>query len=536
MAITSQSIFLSYCREDSDFTQQLVADLKAAGADVWIDQLDIEPGVQWDATVEEALKRCSVLLVILSRASVKSGNVRDEVSFALSKQKRVIPILHRECQIPFRLARLQQIDFRSEYDYGLKALLKALTTSVAAKQSKSTMDEADKRRFKAGKAISDSAGTRAQRRPKLVTNSGEYTFYPVILAGGRGTRFWPLSRRRMAKQLLPLNSSKSMIQETVARLRPMAKPRQFWVITNNDLHDAIAYQLKGLEKQQIIAEPVGRNTAPAIGLAAFLLRRIDPQAVIGLFPSDHVITDEVRFREDIRLAAEIAAGGENIVVIGIPPTRPETGYGYIETRGHAQQGALQVRHFTEKPAPVKAEQFLKAGNYYWNSGMFVWSARTLTNALNEHLPETTPLLEEIASSYGTQRFKKTFARLYPKCENISVDYAVLEPRSAKGEGKSGIYCIPANFGWNDLGSWAAFYEHKSAGKGNENVIRAQNSFTLNAQGNLVHAPQRFVAAVGVNNLVVVETDDALLITTREHSQYVAEVVRHLDAKKLNNLI
>jgi mannose-1-phosphate guanylyltransferase len=365
---------------------------------------------------------------------------------------------------------------------------------------------------------------------------GKYAFYPVILAGGRGTRFWPLSRKRMAKQLLPLNSEKSMIQETVERLRPLAQTKQFWIITNGDLRDAIVRQLKGLEKKQIIAEPAGRNTAPAIGLAAFLLARLDPAAVIGMFPSDHVIENQKRFSEDIKRAAAIAGKGANIVVIGIPPTRAETGYGYIEAGGQSAKGVLQVRRFTEKPTAEVAEQFLRAGNFFWNSGMFVWGARTLADALGEHLPKTAPLLEEIAASYGTRRFERTFARLYPKCENISIDYAVLEPRSAKGEGKSGIYCIPAGFGWNDLGSWTALYEHRSSGKDGENVIQAGQSFTLDAEGNFIHSKRKFVAAVGVKNLVVVETEDALLITTREHSQDVGKVVKHLDEKKLKHLV
>ena len=370
-----------------------------------------------------------------------------------------------------------------------------------------------------------------------MATSDKFSFYPVILAGGRGTRFWPLSRKRMAKQLLPLNSKKSMIQETAERLAPLAKAKQFWIITNEDLRPAILRQLKGLPKKQIIAEPVGRNTAPAIGLAAFLLERSDPTAVIGMFPSDHVIVDEKHFRDDISRAARIAAAGENIVVIGITPTRAETGYGYIEVGEPWQKGVLQVRRFTEKPLPEVAEQFVKAGNFFWNSGMFIWSARTLANALREHLPNTAPLLEKIAASYGSRSFEKTFAKLYPKCENISVDYAVLEPRSAKGEGKSRIYCIPANFGWNDLGSWTALYEHRNLGKSDaDNVIVSERSFTLNAEGNFIHSKRKFVAVVGVKNLIVVETDDALLITTHEHAQDVGKVVKHLDEQKLKRLV
>ncbi len=361
-------------------------------------------------------------------------------------------------------------------------------------------------------------------------------FYPVILAGGRGTRFWPLSRRKRAKQMLALDGDRSMIQQTVERLLPLADAKRFWIITNQDLRDGIARQLPGLPKKQIIAEPIGRNTAPAIGLAAFILLRHDPDAVIGMFPSDHVIGDEKEFRRVIKKAAGIAASGENMVVMGIRPYRVETGYGYIEAGQAVTAEQFNVRRFTEKPDKATAEKFIAAGNYYWNSGMFVWSARTLANALREHLPNTSPILEEVAAAYGTRKFEPVFKKLYPKCENISVDYAVLEPRSAKGEQQSHLYCIPSDFGWNDLGSWAALFEHHAAKKAHHgNVIRGKDFFVLNAQGNYVHSPKKFVATVGVSNLVIVETDDALLITTRERAQDVGKVVKYLDEKKMVKL-
>jgi mannose-1-phosphate guanylyltransferase len=367
-------------------------------------------------------------------------------------------------------------------------------------------------------------------------NSSISNFYPVILAGGRGTRFWPLSRKRRAKQLLPLNSERTMVQETVDRLLPLAPNGKFWIITNSDLRDPILQQLPALSPNQVLAEPIGRNTAPAIGLAAFLLGRIDPNAVIGMFPSDHVIFDEPRFHTDVARAVEIAASGPNIVVMGIQPTRPETGYGYIEVGASTKDGDIQVVRFTEKPDLVDAKKFVTAGNFYWNSGMFVWGARTLSDALREHLPNTAFILEQIAASYGTPAFGETFAALYPKCENISIDYALLEPRSKKGEGKSGIYCIPATFGWNDLGSWTALYEHRTANQSGEpNVISASEKFELDASGNFVHS-NKFVAVVGVHDLVVVETEDALLITTRDKAQDVGKVVAHLDKQNLTDLV
>ena len=363
-------------------------------------------------------------------------------------------------------------------------------------------------------------------------------FYPVILAGGRGTRFWPLSRKKRAKQLLALDGKQTMIQQTVARLAPLAPAKQFWIITNEDLRPEILRQLPKLRREQVVAEPVGRNTAPAIGLAAFLLQRLDPDAVLGLFPSDHVIENGKRYQEVLQEAIEIAAAGENIVVLGVEPTRAETGYGYIEAGSLASGDARHVRRFTEKPNLERAEEFLRTGNFYWNSGMFLWSARTLTNALKEHLPKTAALLEKIAADYGTRKFAGTFHRLYPKCENISVDYAILEPRSAKGEQMSNIFCLRGDFGWNDLGSWTALHEHQRARQTppDGNLISGQGIFTLNATGNYVHAPGKFVAVVGVNDIVVVETEDALLVTTRGNSQDVGKVVKHLDERKLKKLV
>lgn len=366
------------------------------------------------------------------------------------------------------------------------------------------------------------------------------SFYPVILAGGRGTRFWPISRRSRAKQLLTLDGKHTMMQQTVARLAPLAPMRRFWVITNDELRPEILKQVRRLHAQQVLAEPVGRNTAPAIGLAAFLLLRFDPAAVLGMFPADQVAADETRFRKVVQQAATIAGAGENVVVLGIRPTRAETGYGYIETGEQMAPGILRVRRFTEKPNAARAAEFLRSGNHLWNSGSFVCSARTLTKALREHLLETAARLEKIAATHGTGKFASTLRREYPKCQHISIDYAVLEPRSAKGAAASKLYCIPADFGWTDLGSWASLYEHEAGAGGkadaDANVIHGASSFALEAGGNYVHAPGKFVAAVGVKDLVVVETADALLITTRDRAQDAGKVVKFLEEKKRKDLL
>jgi mannose-1-phosphate guanylyltransferase len=365
-------------------------------------------------------------------------------------------------------------------------------------------------------------------------------FAPVILAGGSGTRFWPRSRRARAKQVLALDGERTMIQQTVERLLPLAAASDVWVITNGLLDGVIAEQLPELARAKILSEPVSRNTAPACALAAFLLERTAPETVIGIFPSDQVVKDGARFAEVMRAGVEVAASGAKIVVVGVPPTRAETGYGYVEL-GEVVEGpepgvaVRRVKRFTEKPDRVRAEAFVASGNYAWNGGIFLWSARTLAGAIREHCGAMAPLLEKIAAAWGRDDFERVFAEVYPECENISVDYAVLESRSAKGEGRSEIYCVPGDFGWNDLGSWAALHEHLTDG-GMETVVEGAGSVAIDAARNYVYAPGKMVAMVGVSDLVVVETEDALLITTRERSQDVGKVVAELKGRGEGSLI
>jgi mannose-1-phosphate guanylyltransferase len=378
----------------------------------------------------------------------------------------------------------------------------------------------------------------------------EQKFAPVILAGGSGTRFWPRSRKARAKQVLALDGERTMIQQTVDRLAPLVDPTGVWIITNDLLDDLIAEQLPEVPRKHILSEPAARNTAPACALAAFLLEKAEPETVIGIFPSDHVVRNRARFVEIIRAGVALAASGEKIVVLGVPPTRAETGYGYIELGATVEPSQVpygeiavrRVKRFTEKPNAAVAEQFVASGNYAWNGGVFLWSARTLVNAVREHCPAMAPLLERIAKAYGTSEFDRVFAEVYPQCENISIDYAVLEPRSAKGEAGAEIYSLPGDFDWNDLGCWSALHEH-AAGCPPEQVSVA-NVFdgedplciSIDSTGNYVHAPGKVIALVGVSNLVVVQTKDALLITTRERSQDVGKVVAELKRAGRDDLI
>jgi mannose-1-phosphate guanylyltransferase len=374
----------------------------------------------------------------------------------------------------------------------------------------------------------------------------------MILAGGSGTRFWPRSRRAHAKQVLALDGERTMIQQTLERLLPLAAASDVWVFTNKLLAAVIVDQLPQVDRDKILGEPVARNTAPACALAAFLLEPTAPETVIGVFPSDHVIRNHARFGDVIRAGVTLAASGERIVVLGVPPTRAETGYGYIELGDVVDAASVpcgdvpvrRVKRFTEKPDRARAEEFVASGNYAWNGGIFLWSARTLANAVREHSPAMVPLLEKIAAAHGTSRshFVRVFAEVYPLCQNISIDYAVLEPRSAKGETGSQIYCLPADFAWNDLGSWAALYEHRAGCAPGETATvnvcdgASTQSVVIDAQGNYVYALGKVVALIGVSDLVVVETTDALLITTRARSQEVGRVVEELKARGRDDLI
>jgi mannose-1-phosphate guanylyltransferase len=352
--------------------------------------------------------------------------------------------------------------------------------------------------------------------------------YALILAGGRGTRFWPRSRKRSAKQVLNVVGERSLIQATVDRLAPLVPPERIWILTNDHLRDAIVRQLPQVPKRQILAEPMQRNTAPAIGLAAHIMHSIDRDAVMGVFPSDHVIGRTGPYRATLRTAYKSAAQGR-LMVVGIPPRWAETGYGYIEfpQRGRKPGAAVPVRDFHEKPKLPKAKRYLAAGNYYWNSGMFFWRADVLLDELRRHLPKTATLLAALPP-FRSARFQDALKRSFPLCENISIDYAVLE----KSERVSGIPA--ADFGWNDVGSWNAVYELLPR-DGCGNVI-ARESVCLDAHNNFVDARGKTVALLGVEDLIVVDTPDALLVASRDRAQQVGEIVKTLEQRERHDLL
>ena len=354
--------------------------------------------------------------------------------------------------------------------------------------------------------------------------------YGLILAGGRGTRFWPRSRKRTAKQVLNVVGDRSLIQQTVERLAPVIPSERIWVLTNDHLRQTIVKQLPEVPKGQILSEPAQRNTAPAIGLAARILSSIDPDAVMGVFPSDHVVGSPGRYRATVKAALRGARDG-NLMVVGIQPRWAETGYGYIEfpkgTAAGDKGGPIAVQRFHEKPALPKAEDYVASGNYYWNSGMFFWRAQVLLDQLRQHLPKTATLLASLPD-FGTRPFAAKLKQAFPLCDNISIDFAVLEKAS-------NVRGIPAaDFGWNDVGSWNAVYELLPRDSHGNVVIH--DSVVLDSHNNFVDARGKVVALLGVSDLIVVDTPDALLVASRDRAQSVGEILKTLEKRNRHDLL
>jgi mannose-1-phosphate guanylyltransferase len=366
----------------------------------------------------------------------------------------------------------------------------------------------------------------------------ELTAHTVILAGGRGTRFWPRSRMRTPKQLLNIVGKDTMLQQTVARLLPLIPAGRTWTVTNIEQAAAVRMQVPAAARRRALIEPTGMNTAVAIGLAAIHIRRATRgDALMAVLPADHYIEQPQKFREIVNAALDVAREPGRMVVLGIPPTRPDTGFGYVERMGDAVASkgfpVFAVRRFTEKPELKLAQEYLASGNYHWNAGMFFWRVSTLLENLKSFLPRTYAALERLAGFIGTRSYERKLRAIYSKLENVSVDYAVLEP-ATRTEGPPRVFVIPAEVGWSDIGSWAAVYELLAKNNG-ENVM-AGDGKTIDGEGNFLWSPSKFVAAIGVRNLVVVETPDALLICPRDRAQDVGKIVKWLEEKKLRKLL
>src|SRR5258708_26761084 len=309
--------------------------------------------------------------------------------------------------------------------------------------------------------------------------------HAVILAGGRDTRFWPRSRTKTPKQLLNIVGKGTMFEQTVARLRSLVPAPRIWTVTNAEQQSTVCKQLPKESRRRLLVERVGRNTAAAIALAAFHIQQAAKgDALMAVLPADHYIAEARKYREIAAAALNVAREPGRMVVLGIPPTRPETGFGYIERMEPAIGAngitAYPVRRFAEKPALETAKEYAASGNYQWNAGMFFWRVSTILDELEKHLPPTFAALQKLASYIGTRKYAPQLSKIYPKLENISVDYAILE-RATRAAAKPQVFVIPAEVGWSDIGSWQAVYELQAKLPG-ENIYGSAGYF-IESHGN-----------------------------------------------------
>ena len=353
--------------------------------------------------------------------------------------------------------------------------------------------------------------------------------YAVIMAGGSGTRFWPQSTKALPKQFLNLFGEGTMIQNTAERVKKLIPQERVLVVTNDRYVDIVKDQLPSVPEENIVGEPVAKNTAPCVAIAAEMLYQNDPDAVMVVLPADHHIEDPDEFNEILRAAIQKAEEGEHLVTIGIQPTRPETGFGYINSDNSLEENIYgkkvhPVKAFTEKPNEKVAKEFFDSGNYYWNSGMFIWTAKSVLNEIQKQLPGMYALVEKAGNRLYGKKHSESIDEFYHACESISIDYGIMENAES-------VFVIPGSFGWNDVGSWTAVHE---LGKKDENgnVLNArhvvssetENSYALSDSGKLI-------ALVGLDDVAVVETDDAILVCKLDKAQNVKDIVEQLKADK-----
>ena len=361
--------------------------------------------------------------------------------------------------------------------------------------------------------------------------------YIVILAGGSGTRFWPLSRAVRPKQLISITGDRSMLQRTVERVLPL-NPKRILIITNHLQAEETIRQMQSYDSVPIdvIAEPVARNTAPAIGLAAALIAAHDPSGIMVVLPADHFIKNENMLRNTLTFAGQAAQNGF-LVTLGIQPSRPETGYGYIEAAMDSvevgsTQGPFPVRRFVEKPPLAEALRYLDEGNYFWNSGMFIWRADTILAEMEVLMPSLHAKLKHLlptSASWEHTGLKERIASLYEDIESVSIDYAIME-KSTK------VQMVPAEMGWSDVGSWSALPEVIEPDSEGTVCVNAAGHIAVDSSDCIIYADGRMVATVGVHNVVIVSTADAILVCDRERCQDVKKVVEQLGVAGLTEYL
>jgi mannose-1-phosphate guanylyltransferase len=352
--------------------------------------------------------------------------------------------------------------------------------------------------------------------------------FALILAGGVGTRLWPRSRKSAPKQLLALSGENSMVQATVNRVLPIMPFEHIFVATNREYGPLINQQVPGIPRQNIVEEPSGKNTAPCIGLAAMHMRKLDPDAVMASLHADHFIEDEEGFRQALLVAEEVAREGY-LVTLGVTPNKPETGYGYIQ-RGleigqYNAHSVYEVAQFLEKPDLATAEKFVASGEYYWNSGIFIWQLSTLLEAFGNYMPEFYEQLDQMGQALNAGEAIDTIWRgIKPE----SIDVGVME-RAKK------VAVVPFDVGWNDVGSWAAIHEINQTDE-NNNVVLKTEHIGIDTKGSLIQGNGRLIATIGLENMVIVDTDDALLVCAKDKVQDIKKIVGWLQENERTDLL
>jgi mannose-1-phosphate guanylyltransferase len=357
--------------------------------------------------------------------------------------------------------------------------------------------------------------------------------YIVLMAGGVGTRFWPMSRRSMPKQVLQIIGSESMIEMTYKRISSLTTPEKILVITSREIKSSIEKLLPEIPKENIIAEPVGKNTAPCIGLAGTIIQaRNGDDDVMIVLPADHLVSEVEKFQNVLKMGLSYAHENDCLITLGVQPNYPETGYGYIQKseKLFKKNGIdiFKVKTFAEKPNLETAKRFLQSGDFLWNSGIFIWQTKRIMAEIDENLPELSANLQKIRNKVDTDKFYPTLKDIYSRTKSISIDYAVMEVAKK-------VCVIRADFSWNDLGSWEAVY--KIAEKDRQgNVVSGKHAIMLNSSNNYVYSKKKVIAAIDVTNLIVVEMDDAILICNKEKSQDVKKIVELLEREELEQYL
>ncbi|MEK4438318.1 MULTISPECIES: mannose-1-phosphate guanylyltransferase [Paenibacillus] len=353
----------------------------------------------------------------------------------------------------------------------------------------------------------------------------------VIMAGGKGERFWPKSRTNLPKQFLNISGNKSMIQQSISRLEKLVEISQVFIVTNELYAELIKAQIPHLPHQNIIIEPVGRNTAPCIGLASLIIEERFPDSTMIVIPSDHIIENEEGFINILKTGVEVAQDNSNLVTLGIQPTYPETGYGYIESVGQPRiindLNVHKVNKFVEKPDLTTAQAYLESGNFLWNSGIFVWKTSTIRGYIKELMPELDDVLETMKSAFKSKDRDAIIRSEFLKMPDQSIDYGIMEK-------VNNIYVIPCVFGWDDVGSWTALERINDLDE-NGNVIKG-NILNLDTKRCIIESNGKLIATLGIEDLIIVDTEDVTLICTKEKAQEVKLLLKELRMQKLEQYL